>query len=1097
MSVQALDNSAFSAKSRVERGLEALRVVLGVYVKRMMQRQHGNRWRQYMSRAGGSGLSEEEPDIYALLKTVFDHWRTFSADARLRKARSYLSIAMDARNSTAHFAGRMPAREAIRYLDAMREVALAVGGGAQVKAIEALYNEQFVLAGSEESTSSLGGREGPARKGSLTPWREVCQPHSDVLSAHFSDAEFAANLALVDQGEGSEEYVDPAAFFRITYATEGLKRVLTAALQRLTGKGGEPVIGLQTSFGGGKTHALLALHHLAGAREANYLPRDLMGMAPVFEAAGATELGRVRRAVFVGTHKGVAEAMQVEDGREIRTLWGYLAWRLGGWEALDFIAGSEKAGTNPGSERMIPILRAAAPCLILLDEVVAFARQLRGVEYDAFHAFIQSLTEAAAAVEGAVVVGSLPESGIEVGNEQGRHALRRLEKIFGRVQSTWMPASGIETFEIVRRRLFQPLDQAGERARDRTVRAFRKLYRDNKADFPAEVLEKGYAEEMARAYPLHPDILRRFSGDWSVLEKFQRTRGILKIMADVVYQLWRGESHAPLIMPSLLPFGDAKVRAALVEPLDPAFLPILQSEVDGEQAHTARIEARRPRFAKARAATRAARAVFFATAPHAGAKRGGITGSELRLSCAQPGEQIALFGEALEELARYSAHLYRNGDSYWYSPNPTLNKLAADRGEDVTREDADARIVEILREEQHHRAGIPRVHGPPDDLGDIEDRRATALVMLAPSASHDPSDASGSPAATAVREALGRRGSGQRSFQNALMFVAPDSGSVETARENARREMAWRSILDDAELMQGLTGAQESDARAQARRSRGALVSSVRRAWVHVLHPGPPEEDVEGNAHRGYKIRHTRIINRRAAKRIPEAVWDRVLGDGTVIKEMGPQNLIKSLEPVWPEGQPHVPIDEVRRWFASYLHMPRLRDDATLSRAIERLAGDLVGHYVYADSFNEETGAYEGLVVSGLVSLTGKQSLGLLVRRDALSETEKESQNQTGKDDESGETGTGPSPGELTKIKTLTRFFASIPVDPDRAGLEVAEVMDAILVELTRAQGSGIRVTLKLEGKAGEAGYPKDVVETVEANARDMKIDRGGFGFSR
>ena len=172
-----------------------------------------------------------------------------------------------------------------------------------------------------------------------------------------------------------------------------------------------------------------------------------------------------------------------------------------------------------------------------MDEVVAFVRQLRGLQYDAFHAFIQSLTEAAAAVEGAVVVGSLPESGAEVGDEQGRDALRRLEKIFGRVQSAWTPASGIETFEIVRRRLFQPLDEAGEKAREDTVRAFRRLYWENRADFPAETREAAYEEQMRRAYPLHPEVLRRFSGDWSVLEKFQRTRGVLKIMANAVYAL--------------------------------------------------------------------------------------------------------------------------------------------------------------------------------------------------------------------------------------------------------------------------------------------------------------------------------------------------------------------------------------------------------------------------------------------------------------------------------------------------------------------------------------------------------------------------------
>ena len=355
-----------------------------------------------------------------------------------------------------------------------------------------------------------------------------------------------------------------------------------------------------------------------------------------------------------------------------------------------------------------------------MDEVVAFARQLRGLEYDAFHAFIQSLTEAAAAVKGAVVVGSLPESGVEVGDEQGRDALRRLEKIFGRIQSAWTPASGIETFEIVRRRLFQPLDQAEEKARDETIRAFRRLYRENSADFPAEVREPAYEEEMRRAYPLHPEILRRFSGDWSVLEKFQRTRGILKIMANAVYALWSGESRTPLITPAMLPFRDVKVRTALLEPLHSAFGPILQSEVDGDQSLTARIEARRPRFLKARAATLAARAVFFATAPHAGARRGGMTGSELRLSCAQPGDQIAIFKEALEELASRSAHLYRDGDSYWFSPQPTLNKLAADRAQDVSDEAADRRIIEVLREEPRRvppgacRAGQPdRRRGSP------------------------------------------------------------------------------------------------------------------------------------------------------------------------------------------------------------------------------------------------------------------------------------------------------------------------------------------------------------------------------------------------
>ena len=985
MTKKNVENPAFAAKGRVERGLEALRAALGSHVEREMRKRYGTGWRQYASRAGTDDRGGEL-DVYALLKTLLDHWRDlFSNDTSLRRARSYVSLSMDARNSAAHFTGRMSSREAIRYLDAMRELALAVRAGKQVKLIETLYEEQLADRGGEPvPEAQVSVLEEPPAPGRLRPWREVCEPHPDVLSARFSDAEFAANLALVDQGEGSEEYVDPAAFFRITYATEGLKRVLTTTLSRLAGKGGDPVIGLQTNFGGGKTHTMLALHHLAGAAEAGYRPEELTGMTPIFEAAEVSTLGRVRRAIFVGTHKGAAEAMHVEDGREVRTIWGYLAWRLGGWEAVDRIAASEAARTNPGSERLIPILRDAAPCLVLMDEVVAFARQLRGLEYDAFHAFIQSLTEAAAAVDGAVVVGSLPESGAEVGDEQGLDALRRLEKIFGRVQSAWMPASGIETFEIVRRRLFQPLDPAEEKARDATIRGFRSFYRENSADFPPEVREPAYEEEMRRAYPLHPEILRRFSGDWSVLEKFQRTRGILKIMADVVYSLWRGESRVPLITPAMLPFHDVKVRTALLEPLDQAFGPILQSEVDGDQSLTARIEARRPRFLKSRAATRAARAVFFATAPHAGARRGGLTGGHLRLACAQPGDQIAIFKEALEELAARSAHLYRDGDSYWFSPQPTLNKLAADRAQDVSDELADRRIVAVLRDEQRQRAGFPRVHSAPDNLTDIEDLRATALVVLPPSAPHDPGAGLESAAVAAARETLERRGNGQRTYRNALVFVAADTTNLDAARQNAKREHAWQSILDDTDLRDNLTRAQTADAQTQAGRSREALLRSIRSAWVHVLHPSAPDGTTDtAGPEPGYVMSSAQLINRGGAKGIPAAVWDEVERDGTVIAALGPHNLARSLESVWPADQSHIAIEAILDWFASYIYMPRVRDEATLDTALQRLVEDLAEPYVFASKFDGEAGSYDG-VIEGIMGVSDSLRGGLLARRDAV-----------------------------------------------------------------------------------------------------------------
>ena len=263
-----------------------------------------------------------------------------------------------------------------------------------------------------------------------------------------------------------------------------------------------------------------------------------------------------------------------------------------------------------------------------------------------------------------------------------------------------------------------------------------------------------------------------------------------------------------------------------------------------------------------------------------------------------------------------------------------------------------------------------------------------------------------------------------RSFD--LVFAAADVTNIDAARQNARRERAWQSILTDADLRENLTRAQASDAETQARRSRNALLQSVRSAWVHVLHPAPPEgEDSASNAGLGYVMHSTRLINRGGAKSIPQAVWDKVSTDGTVIAEMGPHNLARSLEPVWPADQPHTSIEKIRDWFASYVYMPRLRDDATLDGALQRLVKDFAEPYVYASSFDEVAGTYDG-AIEGIVRLADDRDRGLLVRREAA-----------------GPPPVPPPPPPPPPPNPRRRFFASIPIEPERAGLEVARTRRA------------------------------------------------------
>ena len=317
--------------------------------------------------------------------------------------------------------------------------------------------------------------------------------------------------------------------------------------------------------------------------------------------------------MFVGTAAGANQPIAIEGARTVKSLWGLIAVKLGGWKAYEKIKASDEARTNPGSEALIPILKEAAPCLILLDEVVAYARNLDGIPYDGFISFLQSLTEAAKAVPGVLVVGSLPESGAEVGNQRGREALLSLEKVFGRVQSAWTPAQGTETFEIIRRRLFQELDAEGVKARDQAVKAFVSYYKNNTGDFPTEVRDRAYEAQLIAAYPVHPELFRILQTDWSALEKFQKTRGLLKMMAQIVYRLWRDGHSAPMILPGDVPLTDDKVRTNVLLPIANGYDAVIAREVAGDLSKPAQIEARSPSVGKNKAVTRAATALFMAT----------------------------------------------------------------------------------------------------------------------------------------------------------------------------------------------------------------------------------------------------------------------------------------------------------------------------------------------------------------------------------------------------------------------------------------------------------------------------------------------------
>jgi predicted AAA+ superfamily ATPase len=1033
---------------------------------------------------------------------MIDNWQSCFKDTFKQKTRTDVSKALDGRNAVSHTSSEILAADAISYLTAIRGVAEAISAKTVIDGVRPLIDDQIKAAAKamgvapEIAVKNLSEPVAPQPelgdgKYVWKPWRDVAPPHPDVMAARFVEAEFAADLSTVARGEGADTYRDPREFFRITFVTGGLRKVLESAIERLAGKGGDPVIGLQTSFGGGKTHTMLGLFHLANAKS----PETLPGLADIFKDVSVTTLPRHSSpVVFVGTAAGANQPITIEGARTVRSLWGLIAVKLGGWKAYEKIRASDEARTNPGSEALIPILKEAAPCLILLDEVVAYARNLDGIPYDGFISFLQSLTEAAKAVPGVLVVGSLPESGAEVGNQRGREALLSLEKVFGRVQSAWTPAQGTETFEIIRRRLFQELDAEGVKARDQAVKAFVSYYKNNTGDFPTEVRDRAYEPQLIAAYPVHPDLFRILQTDWSALEKFQKTRGLLKMMAQIVYRLWRDGHNAPMILPGDVPLTDDKVRTNVLLPIVEGYDAVIAKEVAGDVSKPAQIEARSPSVGKNKAVTRAATALFMATSPHGSTKRG-MEIARLRMACAVPGEQPSQFSEALRRLGENAAYLYSAGENYWFSPIASLNQEAEDRAKAFSAAEVEAEIITLIRAEEKHRGmGFLRVHGAPDDPLGVEDAYEAALVLLPPSAwqrGRDPD----TPAMKLAADIVEHRGPGQRRNRNRLAFLAPDQAALEDIQNVVRKRLAWASIVRDARGLLQLPPAQEDDAKKKLAEQETAAVNAVRRGWKHLI---LPQEVQPGSANvaRGFDLEPVALTNRaNDPEPLAQLAWKKCEADGLIVSRLGV--LDNDLKKVWQASQPHVAVRQLRDWFVQYPYLSKLRDPQVLAKAITEALARADAKYAIADRFDDAKGEYVGLQVGRLVEINLNSEMVLV--RCEVAEAHLAKQGTQVMAGGSGVAGQGPLVAQqqprgaaVTAPLRPRRFYAKVTLDPNRPTPLVSNIAQSILSELDRVRGTTITLTLDIHAETGQ-GFPEDVESVVRDNATSLRITDFGF----
>ena len=1105
---------AISNQERLGKAMELLREGLAPWAEREFKNL-GRSSTQAFAYIGDDrnlvGKPIDQWDVAALLKLVWEGWNDTFSRTLGRSERSYVQELRDWRNKWAH-QEPLSSDDTDRALDSMSRLLAAISateaeeiGKMKMELRRQIYDEQRRGAQRKAGGSLIEA----ATTGSLKPWREVVTPHNDVATGRYQQAEFAADLWQVHLGEGTDEYRKPAEFFRRTYLTESLRRLLVTGVQRLASTDGDPVVQLQTNFGGGKTHSMLALYHLFSGVKASELP----GVDTVLAEAGVKELPTVRRVVLVGNKLSPGNPATKKDGTVVRTLWGELAWQLGfaaGGEkgakkAFARVAADDERATSPG-DTLRELFNELGPCLVLIDEWVAYARQLHdqsdlpGGSFETHFTFAQALTESAKLAKNCLLVISLPASDtsgsphtqsddVEVGGVRGREALDRLRNVIGRLESAWRPATAEEGFEIVRRRLFEEMPgNEAYRQRDLTARAFAELYRNATGEFPPESRTTEYEERIKSAYPIHPEIFDRLYGDWSTLIKFQRTRGVLRLMAAVIHNLWERGDRNPLILPATIPIDDPRVQPELTRYLSDNWAPIIEKDVDGPGSLPAKIDAEVPNLGKYGAARRVARTVYLGSAPSVGAAHRGIEDRRIKLGCVMPGESPAMVADALRRLTSQATYLYQDGPRVWYDTQPTVTKLADDRAEQLKR-DPDKIAEELerrLRIDLKRTGDFDRVHPLPRSGAEVPDDLDARLVVLAPEQCY--SKGEGNLAEDAARGILESRGTQPRLYRNTLMFLAADKVRLQDLEDAARKFLAWQSIVDDADTL-SLTPHQARQAKSQCEAADGAVRARIPEAYQWLLVPTQPsfESAITWTASR---LTGNDPLAARASKKLRS--------DESLVTVLGATTLRGALDKVLWRGGNHIPVRQLVEDYAQYLYLDRLSGPEVLLNAVRDGLSLLTWRsetFAYAERFDEATGKYRGLRAGQDVTVTADSS-GLLVRPDVagrqLDETvipppPRPVPPGGGTSDDQ----TPPIP-PVVHVTGPTRFHGSVVLDSARVGRDASRIAEEVIAHLAGLVGADVTVTLEIDAEIPD-GAPEHIVRTVTENSRTLKFRTQGF----
>jgi len=604
-------------------------------------------------------------------------------------------------------------------------------------------------------------------------WYDIVEPHQDIKDGDFDESVFAADLGNVVLGSAPSDYTDPYLFFKKTYLTDGLKNIPLKVNNKLKNGKGASVIEIKTEFGGGKTHALISIYHYLknGEKIKNLLPEgcDLLD-------AGVS--------VTVGTHLDPINGHKRDD-LTIRTLWGEIAYQLGGAEGYHELEESDRLRVSPGKEKLKSFLEEHEPFVLLIDETLEYITKAKGVEFaestlgSQTFAFLQELTETVSSLERGMMLVTLPSSRIEDYTKESDESLARLDKIFGRIESFETPVRGEEIYSIITRRLFSKT--IDETRRSEVLHRYFELYQRHRDELPAKVRANEYLSRMELSYPFHPEVIDILNEKWSTFPSFQRTRGVLRLLANVIKDLYRKEKNIDLILPSDIGLDDQSVRQEFLQHIGGEYEGIIVSDIAGHDAKSLTLD--QENMGWKHLAERISTSVFLYSFCADKSERG-ATLEYIKLTTLHTDTIPPMVTEVLQRLDKTLWYLNEKGGMHHFSKIPNLNRMILDKKERYN-ESYEDEMRSVFQKE----AGTAfRAYLWPRSSEDVPDNREIKLVILHPNAGED------TPSSW-----LDKRGITFRTYKNTMIFAMSDPAGSGYLKEQIKEYLALNEIKEGIE----------------------------------------------------------------------------------------------------------------------------------------------------------------------------------------------------------------------------------------------------------------------------------------------------------